>query len=183
MEDASGKKRARDDSSESWLDLSESKRLRDDLLEFFDEADLIPSTEDLDSIMKSLQDEISASPSPAPINVTSNSGESQPHIGYLLEASDDELGIPPPGDSSVKDGKKEDAELFRVSSDSSGFGELWQFEDHVTRYDSFDMGNGFGYMNNNTDYVAFDGLFDHSDLYYDSAEFSESWRHETMPAL
>ncbi|KAE9618756.1 hypothetical protein Lal_00047799 [Lupinus albus] len=183
MEDTSGKKRVRDDSSESWLELSESKRLRDDLLEFFDEADLIPSTHDLDSIMKSLQDEIYASPSPAPITVTSNTGESQPHIGYLLKASDDELGIPPPGDSSVKELKKEDAELFRVSSDSSGIGDLWQFEDQITRSDSFDMGNGFGYENSNTEYVAFDGVFGHSDLYYDSAEFFESWRHETMPAL
>ncbi|OIV90937.1 hypothetical protein TanjilG_16897 [Lupinus angustifolius] len=183
MEDTSGKKRVRDESSESWLELSESKRFKDDLLELFDEADLIPSTQDLDSIMKSLQDEISASHSPAPIIVTSNSGEYQPHIGYLLEASDDELGIPPPGDSSVMEGKKEDDELFRVSSDSSGIGELWQFEDHMMRYDSFDMGNGFGYENSNTEYVLFDGLFDNSDLHYDSAEFSESWRHETMPEL
>ncbi|KAG6401232.1 hypothetical protein SASPL_138082 [Salvia splendens] len=28
--------------------------------------------------------------------LVSNSGESRPDLGYLLEASDDELGIPPP---------------------------------------------------------------------------------------
>ncbi|KAF1860904.1 hypothetical protein Lal_00000318 [Lupinus albus] len=165
MEDTSGKKRVRDDSSVSLIESSESKRLREDLLEFFDDTDLTPSTQDLDSIMKSLQDEISASSSPAPINVTLNSGESQPQIGFLLEASDDELGIPPPGDSSVPVGKKDDAELFRVSSDSSGIGELWPFEDQIPSYDSFDIGNGFSYENSNTEYVTFDGLFDHSELY------------------
>ncbi|KAK7269754.1 hypothetical protein RIF29_22489 [Crotalaria pallida] len=185
MADTSLKKRVRDDSDESFLESSESKRFRDDLLEFFDDADLTPSNHDLESVIKSLQDEISASSSssPVPINVTSNSGESQPPIGYLLEASDDELGLPPPVNSSVAEVKKEDGELIRVSSDSSGIGALWQLEDEIPSYDSFGFGNGFGYECNNTEYVAFDGLFDNSDLYYDdSGEFAESWRHETLPA-
>lgn len=180
MEDPNRKKRVI--SSESLLESPESKRIRDDILEFFDDSDLTPSAQDLDSIMKSLQEEISASSSPAPLHVTANSGDTQPQIGYLLEASDDDLGLPPPGNSSAPEGKKEDAELIRVSSDSSGIGEFWGFEDQIPSYDSFGLGSGFGYESNNSEYVAFDGLFDHSDLYYDSADFSESWRHETLPA-
>lgn len=183
MADSTGKKRVRADSDESVLESPEAKRLRDDLLEFFDDADHnTASTQDLDSVMKSLQEEISASPSTASRRVTSDSGESQAQIGYLLEASDDELGLPPPGNSSVPEGKSEEAELVRVSSDSSGIGELWGFEDQIPSYDSFDLGTGFGYESN-TEYVAFDGLFNHSDvLYYENTDFSDSWRPGTLPA-
>ncbi|XP_057736081.1 uncharacterized protein LOC130951449 [Arachis stenosperma] len=184
MEDTSGKKRVRCDSDDSVLESPEAKRLRDDLLEFFNDADEAPSTQDLDSVMRSLQEEISASSSPAPFPVTSDSGESQPQIGYLQEASDDELGLPPPGNSLVvleENGEDAAAELVRVSSDSSGIGELWEFEDRIPSYDSLGFENGFAYESN-TDYVAFDGLFDHSDVYYDSVDFTESWRHESLPA-
>ncbi|KAJ1436230.1 hypothetical protein SESBI_04259 [Sesbania bispinosa] len=180
MDDLSGKKRVRDDSDESVLESPEAKRLRDDLLEFFDDADHTPSTQDLDSVMKSLQEEISASSSPSSLRVTSDSGESQAQIGYLLEASDDELGLPPAGKSSVPEGKKEEVELVRDSSDSSGIGELWEFEDQIPSYESFGLGTGFGY-DSNTEYVAFDGLFDHSDVYYDSTGISDSWRQESLP--
>ncbi|KAG4910118.1 hypothetical protein JHK82_056142 [Glycine max] len=161
------KKRVRDDSDESVLESPEAKRLRDDLLEFFDDADDAPSSQDLDSVMKSLQEEISG--------VASDSGESQAQIGYLLEASDDELGLPPAGNSSAPEEKNVETELVRVASDSSGIGELWEFEEQIPRYDSFDLGMGFGYECDTTEYAAFGGLFDHSDLYYDS------WRHETLP--
>ncbi|MED6131977.1 hypothetical protein PIB30_015127 [Stylosanthes scabra] len=184
MEETSGKKRLRGDSDDSVLESPEAKRFRDEFLEFFDDADEAPSTQDLDSVIRSLQEEISASPSPAPFPVTSDSGESQPQIGYLQEASDDELGLPPPGNFSVvPEGNREDAagELVRVSSDTSGIGELWEFEDRIPSYDSFGFESGFVYESN-TDYVAFDGLFDHSDVYYDSADFTESWRHESLPA-
>ncbi|XP_027367145.1 uncharacterized protein LOC113873290 [Abrus precatorius] len=181
MDDSSCKKRVRDDSDESVLESPQAKRLRDDLLEFFDDADHTPSTQDLDSVMKSLQEEISASSSPASLHVTSDSGDSQAQIGYLLEASDDELGLPPAGNSSVPEEKNEEPELVRVSSDSSGIGELWEFEDRIPSYDSFGLGTEFGY-DCNTEYVTFEGLFDHSDVYYDSTDFSDSWRHGSLPA-
>ncbi|CAI8583923.1 unnamed protein product [Vicia faba] len=176
------KKRLRNDSSESEVESSEVKRLRDDLLEFLNDSDPAPSSQDLDSVMKSLQEEISASSSSTTIRVTSDSGESHAQIGYLLEASDDELGLPPPGYPSVHEivheEKKDETDLARVLSDSSGIGELWEFENQIPSYDSFDLGNGFG----NFGYDSFDGIFNHSDVYYDSNEFSDSWRHGTLPA-
>jgi hypothetical protein len=189
-DDNTSKKRLRDDSEESERESSEAKRLRDDLLDFLNDSDPTPSTQDLDSVMKSLQDEISASSSSTTsLRVTSDSGESQAQIGYLLEASDDELGLPPPGYPSVHEEKKDETELARVLSDSSGIGELWEFENQIPSYDSFDLGTGFGTYgyenineNINTDYVAFDGIFNHSDVYYDSNDFSDPWRHGTLPA-
>ncbi|XP_028783394.1 uncharacterized protein LOC114739503 [Neltuma alba] len=186
MEGTSSGKRVRDDSDESRLESPEVKRFRDDLFDLLDDNEPALSSQDLDSVMKSLQEEISASSSPAPVvDLTSDSGESQPQIGYLLEASDDELGLPPPGGELVKqDGNGElPNELLHVSSDSSGIAEFWEFENQIPSYDSFDLGTGVEYNGNtNTEYVEFDGLFDHSDVYYESAELSESWRHETLPA-
>lgn len=189
MENQSLKKRVRDDSEH---DSPEVKRLRDDLLGFLDDSEPDQTTQDLDSVMKSLEEEISApscsaSPAPAPVPVvdlTSDSGESQPELGYLLEASDDELGLPPSSSSSEE--FKEETELVRVSSDSSGIGELWSFDDQILTYDSFELGTGTGdnFDNNNSDYVAFDGLFGYSDVYFDSSDYSDfSWRSETLPAL
>ena len=181
-DDNSNKKRLRDDSDEFEVESSEAKRIREDLLEFLNDSDPTHSTQDLDSVMKSLQEEISASNSPASLRVTSDSGESQAQIGYLLEASDDELGLPPPGYPSVHEGKKDETELARVLSDSSGIGDLWEFENQIPNYDLFDLGTGFGTYENNTEYVAFDGIFNHSDIYYDSTDFSDPWRHGTLPA-
>ena len=86
------KKRVRDDSPDSESDSAEVKRLRENLLDFLDDSDSVPTIQDLDSVMKSFEEEIS----PVPVvDLTSESGESQPDLGYLLEASDDELGLPP----------------------------------------------------------------------------------------
>ncbi|KAL5553188.1 hypothetical protein UlMin_040589 [Ulmus minor] len=182
MENQCMKKRVRDDSFDSYVDSLQVKRLREDILDFLDDSDPDPSNQDLASVMKSLEDEISA-PAPAPVPVvdlTSDSGESQPDLGYLLGASDDELGLPP--SSGEEETKFGETELVRVSSDSSGIGELWGFDEQIPSYGSFELGNGDSY-NNSNDYVAFDGLFDYSDVYFDSADCSDfSWRSETLPA-
>ncbi|XP_031264905.1 uncharacterized protein LOC116123251 [Pistacia vera] len=191
MEELSGntnnKKRVRDDTAVSELDSPEVKRLRDDLLSgFLDESGPDPATQDLDSVMKSFQEEIAAL-SNSPVEVvdltSSDSGESQPNLGYLLEASDDELGLPPSSTVSCEEAKTDEVtELVRVSSGSSGIGELWAFEDHITSYDSFEL--GISDINNTGEYVGFDdGLFEYSNVYFDSSEYSDfSWRHETLPA-
>ncbi|KAA8532713.1 hypothetical protein F0562_032746 [Nyssa sinensis] len=156
MEEQSYKKRARDDSDESELGLPEVKRLKDDLLSNLDDSDLdTTSPDDLDSFMKSFEEEILASPPPPAtlVYLTSDSGESRPDLGYLLEASDDELGLPPSTTttSSSELENSEETELVRVSSDSTGFSELWGFDDQIPSYDSLGFGIGdtdsFNYTN------------------------------------
>ncbi|KAK3222562.1 hypothetical protein Dsin_009587 [Dipteronia sinensis] len=182
MEDFTcNKKRVRDDSADSEFDLPEVKRLRDDLLSgFLDETFPDSETLDLDSVMKSFQQEISTRSS-SPVEVvdltSSDSGESQPDLGYLLEASDDELGLPPTTASRQEAINDEFTELVRFSSGSSGIGEFWGFEDNVLSYDSFELG-----ISDISEYVGFEeGLFEYSNVYFDdSTEIADlQWRHET----
>ncbi|XWS34030.1 hypothetical protein CRYUN_Cryun21dG0004600 [Craigia yunnanensis] len=181
MEELNSKKRVRDELAELDLELPEVKRLRDDLLDFLDDSDSLPVNQDLASVMKSFEEEISAAASTSTesvpvVDLTSDSGESQPDLGYLLEASDDELGLPPP--TPTEKVRNEVTELVHVDSDSSGIGELWGFENQIHNYDSFEFGIGDNYSG---DHVAYDGLFEYPDAYYDSSEFSGLlWRPETL---
>ncbi|XP_044487925.1 uncharacterized protein LOC123212796 [Mangifera indica] len=181
------KKRVRSDSIELEVVSPEVKRLRDDLLSgFLDDSDPEAETKDLDSVMKSFQEEICVLSDPLVevVDLTSSdSGESYPNLGYLLEASDDELGLPPSSSVSCEEVKNDAVnELVRVASESSGI-DLWGFEDHIPSYESYEVGVGIGGVNNIGEYVEFDGgLFDYSNVYFDSSEYSDfSWRHETSP--
>ncbi|GFP85339.1 hypothetical protein PHJA_000677600 [Phtheirospermum japonicum] len=170
------KKRVRDEyeSLELDIDSPEVKRLRDNLLDSLDDdPEICASNQDLDSFMKSFEEEITASPSAAAVRGGA-SGESRPDLGYLLGASDDELGIPPPTTSSSPG--ELGAELVRVESDSSEFGgEFWEIPD----YDAF--GSGLGEAGSyNGEYPALDGLFDYSDMGLGSGDYP--WRPETLPA-
>lgn len=171
------KKRVRDESEEPESDITspEVKRLREDLLDSLDDdPEFCTSNQDLDSFMKSFEEEITASP--GVVDLVSESGESQPDLGYLLEASDDELGIPPPTASPVGLENELKTELVPVESDSSEFGgEFWE----VPGYDAFGFGLGEA-DNYDGEYVALDGLFDYSDLGFGSGDFP--WRPETLPA-
>ncbi|KAG6413413.1 hypothetical protein SASPL_126122 [Salvia splendens] len=111
------------------IDSPEVERLREDLLDGIDEdSDLCTSIHDLDSFMKSFEEEITTSPTSSHgsgaaeerivesasdcgesgeveegiVELVSDSGELRPDLGYLLEASDDELGIPPPAASPAR---------------------------------------------------------------------------------
>ncbi|XP_015580847.1 uncharacterized protein LOC107262050 [Ricinus communis] len=176
---SSNKKRVREDESYE-LDLPEVKRIRDDLLGILDESDPDPANQDLDSVMKSFEEEISSG-GVVVVDLTSDSGESQPELGYLLGASDDELGLPPSSSASSKDQeiKNEVTELVRVdSADSAENTGFWGFEEHIPNYDSFELGIGESY---NTEYAAFDdGLFEYSGVCFDYSDYS--WRLGTMPA-
>ncbi|KAL2234985.1 uncharacterized protein LOC105161068 [Sesamum indicum] len=182
MEDMKlSKKRVRDEAeeSESDIDSPEVKRLRENLLDSLDDdAEFCTSTQDLDSFMKSFQEEIAASTSAGDggaVDVGADRGESRPELGYLLEASDDELGLPPPT-SSPGGMKNELTELDRFESDASEFGrEFWEF----SGYESFGLGLGAA-DNANSEYVALDGLFDYADLGVGSGDLA--WRPETLPA-
>lgn len=179
MEDFCDRKRARDDTDNSEPDSPEVKKLREDLLDFLDNTDAAcPSNQDLDSMLRSLEEEISvASYSPEPISVpvvdlTSDSDMSLPNLGFLLEASDDVLGLP----RSIKSGegsKQGETELVRVSS---GIGEFSGFDDQFSNYDSFDFATA-----GNSQFESYD--LGSSDLYFDSSDFSDfSWWSETLPA-
>ncbi|CAA2934694.1 Hypothetical predicted protein [Olea europaea subsp. europaea] len=58
-----------------------------------DESELYTTSQDLDSFMKSFEEEIRGSPS-SKVDLKSGSKESQLDLGYLLEALDDETGLP-----------------------------------------------------------------------------------------
>ncbi|OIS95784.1 PREDICTED: uncharacterized protein LOC109235254 [Nicotiana attenuata] len=176
MDQLSSKKRVRDNSAELEINSPEVKRLREDLLDdLYDPSEFCSSSHDLDSFMKSFEDEIT-SPEPAMAGVWSESGESQPELGYLLEASDDELGLPPPTESET--------ELSRVCTESAEIrNELLGFDGEIPGYDPFDLGivESDQYSANVIgEYVVLDGLFDHSELGFGSGDFL--WRPETLPA-
>ncbi|XP_022136035.1 uncharacterized protein LOC111007824 [Momordica charantia] len=147
---ASSKKRLRVDSHDSDSDSPEVKRIRDDLLDLLEDSDPDPAAQDLDSVIKSFAEEISPVSSPP----LPPAAESLPELGYLLLASDDELGLPP-----------SDGSTSHAPEPSSEIGEIWGFEDPIPGYDSFELGEGERFYGNETEYVAFDGLFEHSDVY------------------
>ncbi|EOA37115.1 hypothetical protein CARUB_v10010335mg [Capsella rubella] len=182
--DSFDKKRVRDESSNDVvLDSPEVKRLRDDLFDVLDDSDPEPVSQDLDSVMKSFEDELSTVTTTAALG--GGAGETQPDLGYLLEASDDELGLPPPPSVSPVPVSKEEettetlTDLVRASSDSSGIDEIWGFEDHVSNYADLDFGSVVGDCGG--DYVAVEGLFEFSDDCFDSGDLF-SWRSESLPA-
>jgi len=194
MAELSYRKRARDDSADFETEFGfDSKRIREDLLSLLDDSDTVPDdrdspSQDLDSVIRSFEEEISGSGtrpgSPKPdnfVDLTSDSGDSPPELGHLLGY--DELEAPAP--APVSGG--EVAELLRISSESSGIGEFWDFQDELPSYDSFGFGMGYMEYNNshsgqgdNDEYVALDGIFDYSDVNFES---DVTWRPETLPAL
>ncbi|CAI9113588.1 OLC1v1014217C1 [Oldenlandia corymbosa var. corymbosa] len=167
-------------------------KFREDILDILDEPETVPDAQDLDSVIRSFEEEIlQLSPSlshRADGEMTSFPGETQPDLGYLLEASDDELGLPPTvavsGDSSENQPMNP-----AVSNEAvvDGIGDMVGFQDELPCYGSFDFGmedgvpDGQNYgENGNGDFVTVDGLFD----YADGSEFSDlAWRPESLPAL
>ncbi|KAL3343600.1 hypothetical protein AABB24_027233 [Solanum stoloniferum] len=175
-----------------YLDSPEAKQIREDILDILDEPDALtecpPEIQDLDSVMKSFEEEMLHH---SPLNDTqtvldltpSESGDSQPDLGYLLEASDDELGLPPtisPTDEKVN-------VESTVMPEAAEFANMTCFEGEMPNYDTFDFGmdhearvgdNDIG--NSNGDFVTVGGLFD----YPEPSDFSDfSWRQESLPAL
>ncbi|PKA64646.1 hypothetical protein AXF42_Ash007393 [Apostasia shenzhenica] len=158
MDGFPGKKRSRQDEGES----TEAKRLNTRLLDIFEDDDDIDAGEDLATVMKILEEEIALRP-----GTEVNREATKAEMGYLLDASDDELGIPPATQSGPEEA--EPAERF---------GQIWGFEDDgiPVWYEGLpefvippdqDGSNGVA--------GSFDGgLFDSSDFY---------WLPESLPAL
>ncbi|XP_073057646.1 uncharacterized protein [Primulina eburnea] len=174
MEDSKMKKRPRDESEEdsfqAEIDSPEVKKLRENLLED-DEADCCAEVEDLDFYMRSFEEEIRSSP--ASLDVTSDPGDKQPVLGYLLEASDDELGLPPTTSSSPD----VEAQLVRAESEMSELGgETWGFEGEIPGYDQLMLGIGEA-EGCGDEFAVLDRLFELSDF----ASGDLAWKPETLP--
>lgn len=177
------------------FDSPEAELTQDDLLNILDEpengADRNPAIQGLDSVIRSFEEEIRvAAPAPAAVaGMTSDSGESQLELGFLLEASDDELGLPP----TVRTGdeaKIEAGEFERSCSEAVGLDGMLGFEDEVPGYDSygFEVGAGLNCNDNSgiDEYVALGGLFDYCDGSFDygGAGSEVAWRGvPKLPAL
>ncbi|KAK9926272.1 hypothetical protein M0R45_023513 [Rubus argutus] len=167
------------------LDPAEAKMIQEDLLNILEDADTVvdrdPAIQGLDSVIKSFEEEIQLPGAPAfapPVETTSGSGESsQPELGYLLEASDDELGLPP---TKSEESKMEAAD-FSASSSETAAALYKGFEnDMFPSYDAFDFGiGGYSESNGGGEYVALGGLFDYSD----GGVSEVSWRTESLSAL
>ncbi|CAM0879109.1 unnamed protein product [Alopecurus aequalis] len=167
------------------LEAEAAKRLRpEDLLDMLDDVETdAAAAGDLASVMRSLEEEISAGELLAP----------QPELGFLLEASDDELGLPPAaGSSSSSDdgaGASWDADEH-AAGDVFG-AQIWGFEDEID-------GAGYGYdgVTSSPEAAAaaaaaaaewgndgFDaGLFGFGDDSFGPSDF-DALRQETMPAV
>ncbi|CAO2204809.1 unnamed protein product [Urochloa humidicola] len=157
---------------------ADAKRLRpEDLLDMLDDDTDAAAAGDLASVMRSLEEEIAsydeATAAPA-------AQQTQPELGFLLEASDDELGLPPAGASS----SSEDAGA--AADDTAGLdGQIWGFEDEID--------GGFGGYSPEAaaaraaaaawDDDGFDaGLFAFGDDACGSSDLA-ALRPETMPAV
>ncbi|XP_050203818.1 uncharacterized protein LOC126653870 [Mercurialis annua] len=194
MKDGSGI----DSGVDSDVSSPEAKRLEDDLFNIFDESDE-PVIQGLDSVIKSFEEEmlvpVADMETVNPAGVMLCGGCSQPDLGYLLKASDDELGLPPSfsGEEdkvSVTDFTADtETETSRSGCGSAGgFGEMLGFEKKIPNYDSFEFGFGVDSVslsyNDSGDFVALGGLFDYSDESFVPAEMSAvQWQPESLSAL
>ncbi|XWS37661.1 hypothetical protein CRYUN_Cryun19dG0064200 [Craigia yunnanensis] len=159
------------DPNDRGVQSPETKRIQEDLLNILEDSDPVigpdPEIQGLDSVIKSFEEEILV-PTLAPLPVMlSDSGASRPELGFLLEASDDELGLPP-SFSSVDEEQKFGTVEFVEGGGLGvvGFGETMGYEFPIPSYESFEFGIGgdSDYNNNNHinsgDFVVFGGLFE-----------------------
>ena len=128
MEEAPTRKRdASDRSPEETL---EAKRLKAadlilldmlDEIESSDRSPADPPAGDLDTVLRSFEEEICVASTSA---VSYPDDVVQPDLSYLLEASDDELGLPPAAQSSSNDGESPPPQIWRLDVDFSCFDTL-----------------------------------------------------------
>ncbi|CAI9754125.1 unnamed protein product [Fraxinus pennsylvanica] len=144
------------ESSEVELASTQAKQILDILDELDSEIGREEVIEDLDSVIRSFEEELhpnnNGSSPPEVLQLQPEAGEPQPDLGYLLEASDYELGLPP----TVPHFQEEQADNelvdlpFAVNPESVKLETHIGIEDELITYDSFESGLG-------------DGLFDCSE--------------------
>ncbi|URE45632.1 PRP4 pre-mRNA processing factor 4 [Musa troglodytarum] len=166
-----------------------AKRLRDELL--LDDDDAGAGEQDLVSVMKTLEEEISL-PSPLPPQ-----SQAAVRLGYLCEASDDELGLPPPPSvpSSSEGGEAPELEASTLADEGGateavGFCHMWGLDDEFSRYgwpeEVFGIGSeGRGVAESENGMLFDGGLFEYDDTADCSpADFADiPWRPDTLPAV
>lgn len=179
-------------SNVSGLNSPDAKRIQDDLLNILDESDE-PIIQGLDSVIRSFEEEILVPDfGTGTANAESCGVGSQPELGYLLEASDDELGLPP-----TFSGEEKSSEVNLAAetggSGAASFCEMIEFENEIPSFDSFEFGltcdsDGNSYnssYNDSGDFVALGGLFDYSDENCTPAGevAGLQWQPESLSAL
>ncbi|XP_061345002.1 uncharacterized protein LOC133290876 [Gastrolobium bilobum] len=180
--DSNGYELVRVEPEDSLLDSSEVKDIPDDLLNMFDDADNVTERDPivqmqgLDSVIKSFEEEILAPVSYPDPDVESVSGEFKLNLGYLLEASDDELGLPPTVASTEKEGRRESDDSGRVGPEGLDLTGFLGFEDEFRNYEAFGL-VGYDADDNGGGYVTIDGLFDYSE------PVDILWRSESLQAM
>jgi len=152
-----------------------AKRLRpEDLLDLLDDDADAAAAGDLASVMRSLEEEIGSFDEAGAADAAAVPPVHQPELGFLLEASDDELGLPPAGASS----SSEEAGAAGAPDVAAGLdGQIWGFEDEID--------GGFGGYSPEAawDDDGFDaGLFAFGDDACGASDLA-ALRHETMPAV
>ncbi|RCV24491.1 hypothetical protein SEVIR_5G087500v4 [Setaria viridis] len=166
---------------------ADAKRLRpEDLLDMLDDDTDAATAGDLASVMRSLEEEIASFDEAGATAAAAPPAhhQQQPELGFLLEASDDELGLPPAGaSSSSEDAGGAAGEEPDVAAGLDG--QIWGFEDEID--------GGFGGYSPEAAAAAaaaaawdddgFDaGLFAFGDDACGPSDLA-ALRHETMPAV
>lgn len=156
----------------------ELARLDPVLLNMLNDAENVAEREPtvLDSVIKSFEEEI-LSPVPNP-NLASEADVFKPNLGYLLEASDDELGLPPavaPGEDATN---PQTLDSGRVGSDGVDLTGFLGFEDDIVNCGGFGLTGYDDVEGDGGGYVTIDGLFDYAEPGADIL-----WRSESLQAM
>jgi len=168
---------------ESEPDSYEVNDMTDEILNILDETDNVPerdttvtAVQGLDSVIKSFEDEIFA---PGQDNQPPESSEFNPNLGYLLEASDDELGLPPTMVQTEEKVLPEINDSGRVGPDGVDLSGFYWFEEEIRNNEAAYglMGYDTVGLENDGGYVTIDGLFD----YGEPTDFL--WRSESLQAM
>lgn len=167
----------------------DSSEIHRDLIDILDESDNVvgerePAIQDLDSVIKSFEEEILAPGSDLASEDPNIPSMESSDLRHLLEASDDELGLPPTVTPAVDDeGKPETEDFRRVGPDGIDLSNFIGFDDDIPQYESLGYGSGVfveygGAGDDNAGgFVTLDGLFDYSE------PSDILWRSESLQAM
>ncbi|KAI4374493.1 hypothetical protein MLD38_012480 [Melastoma candidum] len=157
--------------------------LEDDFLGILDDpddgSDGDPPIQGLDSVIRSFEEEIVVPlQDTSPVVSDGTPGGASDELGYLLEASDDELGLPPSFVNSADESSSHEVSELPDISSSKAF--ETPFDGEMPNYDNFDLGPEIHTDMGNEEFLMLGGLFDLADV-WDVPEVM--WRPESLPAV